>query len=119
MDLSIVIPCYNEDENIQIFYETLDKAVKGMYLDRGLSDYEFLFVDDGSSDTTLSIIKRLVKNDPHIYFISFTRNFGKEAAMLAGLSKSRGDYVAIMDADLQDPPEYLPEMMDILKKDGG
>lgn len=107
MDLiSVVVPCYNEQESLPVFYREITKTADQM----SNVNFEFIFVDDGSKDETLSIAKELHKNDDRVRFISFSRNFGKEAGMLAGLQASKGDYVAIMDADLQDPPSLLPQM---------
>lgn len=104
--ISVVVPCYNEQESLPVFYEEITKVAKTM----PKVDFEFIFVDDGSRDDTLAIAKRLHKLDNRVRYISFSRNFGKEAGMLAGLKASKGDYVAIMDVDLQDPPSLLPEM---------
>ena len=101
--ISVVISCYNECEVLPIFY----KEINGVSKKLDNVDFEFLFVDDGSKDKTLSIIKDLSKSDSRVRYISFSRNFGKEAAMNAGLTYAKGDYVALMDADLQDPPKYL------------
>lgn len=104
--LSIIVSCYNEEDTIFLFYKEINKISKKMnYL-----NFEFIFVDDGSKDKTLSIIKKLRKKDSRIKYISFSRNFGKEAAMYAGLEASNGDYVTLMDSDLQDPPEMLEKM---------
>ncbi len=111
--ISVVISCYNESEVLPIFYKEIDGVSKK--LDN--VDFEFLFVDDGSKDKTLSIIKDLSKSDSRVKYISFSRNFGKEAAMLAGLTYAKGDYVALMDADLQDPPKYLIDMYNYLQED--
>ena len=110
VELSIVVPCYNEEESIPIFYDETMKYIQTM----GCS-YEMLFVDDGSSDSSLMRMKELSEKDENVKYLSFSRNFGKESAMYAGLCNSSGNYVAIMDADLQDPPSLLPEMMDILR----
>jgi len=110
MDLSIVVPCYNEEESINIFHDELTNSLKEI---KGIS-YETIFIDDGSKDETLKKIKALSEKDSSIKYISFSRNFGKESALYAGLTKSCGEYVAIMDVDLQDPPKLLPEMMQIL-----
>ncbi len=108
--LSLIVPCYNEQEALPFFYrETTD------VLARMGCDYELLFVNDGSRDRTLEIIKKYAENDPHVIYLSFSRNFGKEAAMYAGFCSARGDYVAVMDADLQDPPSLLPEMLEALE----
>ncbi len=112
MDLiSIIVPCYNEQEVLLKFYNEMKKVIKEM------SDvkFELIFVDDGSKDKTLSILKKLSQKDKLVRFISFSRNFGKEAGMLAGLRAAKGDYVAIMDADLQDPPSLLPEMYELVR----
>ena len=111
--ISVVISCYNESEVLPIFYKEIDGVSKK--LDNVA--FEFLFVDDGSRDKTLSIIKDLSKSDSRVKYISFSRNFGKEAAMLAGLTYAKGDYVALMDVDLQDPPKYLIDMYKYLQDD--
>lgn len=104
--LSVIVPCYNEEETIPLFYKKINELSKKMnYL-----DFEFIFVDDGSKDMTLLVLKDYEKKDSRVKYIQFSRNFGKEAAMLSGMEFSRGDYVTIMDADLQDPPELLEEM---------
>ena len=111
--ISVIVPCYNEEETINYFYQKIvNVAAK-------LKKYEFeiLFIDDGSHDNTLKIIKELLSKDKRVNYISFSRNFGKEAAMLAGLEYSKGDYVTIMDADLQDPPDMLIDMLNIIKKE--
>ena len=108
--ISLVVPCFNEQEVIQIFYAEIQRVKK----DFEKIDFEVIFVNDGSCDKTLELIRELSKNDD-VRYISFSRNFGKEAAMYAGLEASTGDYVAIMDADLQDPPELLKEMYEILE----
>lgn len=108
--ISIIVPCYNEEQAIPFFYEEITKIAKE--LDK--YDFEFIFVNDGSKDKTITIVKDYAKKDNLVKFIHFSRNFGKEAAMLAGLELSKGDYVAIMDADLQDPPSLLPKMLDLL-----
>ena len=110
--VSIIVPCYNEEESLPIFYETIVKTAKEL---KDKVVFEFLFVDDGSKDKTLVILKDLAKQDKRVRYISFSRNFGKEAAMLAGLEHTQGDYITIMDADLQDPPSLLEEMIDLLE----
>ncbi|HML05700.1 MAG TPA: glycosyltransferase family 2 protein [Methanobacterium sp.] len=115
MDLvSIVVPCFNEEKNISIFFEEVSNVIKD---DMGLSNlsFEFIFVDDGSKDKTLELIKKLNREHEHIKFISFSRNFGKESAIYAGLENSSGDFVVLMDSDLQDPPSLLPEMYSFIK----
>ena len=112
--LSIVVPCYNEAESIPLFFSRIALAASSM----PMVVFEYVFVDDGSNDGTLEILRRLSKDNRQIRYISFSRNFGKEAALLAGLEASAGDYVAVMDADLQDPPELLPDMYDAIAKEG-
>ena len=109
MKLSLIIPCYNEQESLPIFYDETIKVLKNMDC-----DYELLFVNDGSKDETLSILRELASNNKHVIYISFSRNFGKEAAMYAGFCNATGDYVTVMDADMQDPPSLLPQMLEIL-----
>ena len=109
--ISIIVPCYNEQEAIPFFYKEINKISKQMK-----NDFEFIFVTDGSKDNTIEVIKKYTKKDKRVKYINFSRNFGKEAAMYAGLENSTGDYVAIMDADLQDPPSLLPEMLEFLQK---
>lgn len=111
--ISVVISCYNECEVLPIFY----KEINGVSKKLDNVDFELLFVDDGSKDNTLSIVKELSKSDSRVRYISFSRNFGKEAAMLAGITYAKGDYVALMDADLQDPPKYLIDMYNFLQED--
>lgn len=108
--LSIIVPCYNESESLPIFYREVTNV-----LDLLDVEYELIFVNDGSSDNTLSQLRELSKIDSHVVYLSFSRNFGKEAAMFAGFCNSSGDYVAVMDADLQDPPALLPDMLKILE----
>ena len=108
--ISIIIPCYNEQESLPIFYKKVTAVLKTLDM-----DYELLFVNDGSSDNTLEELRCLSHIDPHIKYFSFSRNFGKEAAMLAGFSNASGSYIAVMDADLQDPPSLLPEMIKIIQ----
>ena len=108
--ISIIVPCYNEEESLPLFYREAGSVLNSLD-----TDYELLFINDGSKDGTLSILKDLAEKDPHVRYISFARNFGKESAMYAGFGNIRGDYVAVMDADLQDPPSLLPEMIKILE----
>jgi len=109
---SAIVPCKNEEENVPLFYEEFLKNA-GFFKKNDL-DFELLYIDDGSTDRTALCVKELREKDPRVRLISFSRNFGKEAAIYAGLQKSRGDYIAIMDADLQDPPSLLPEMFGYL-----
>ena len=112
--LSIVIPCYNEEDTIPLFYKEVKKISKKM----NFLDFEFIFVNDGSRDNSLEVIRNLRKRDKRVMFIDFSRNFGKEAAMYAGLTASRGDFVTLMDADLQDPPGLLVEMYRLVVEEG-
>ena len=113
-EISIVIPCFNEEEAIPIFYEETLKVLKTMQL----SSFEFVFIDDGSSDRTLEVLKEISAKDKSVHFVSFSRNFGKEAALYAGLSKANGDFISVMDVDLQDPPSLLPQMLEAILKEG-
>ncbi|MCQ2465681.1 MAG: glycosyltransferase family 2 protein [Oscillospiraceae bacterium] len=108
--LSIVVPCYNEQEVLPLFYDKITEVMAGMKTDYPELDYEVVFINDGSRDKTLEGLRKYAALDSRIRYISFSRNFGKEAGMLAGLKASKGDYVVVMDADLQHPPEFLPEM---------
>ena len=110
--ISIIIPCYNEEDSIPLIYNELKKVSNNMKY-----DFEFIFVNDGSIDNSLSVLKKLSAKDKQVKYIHFSRNFGKEAAMYAGLSNSKGDYITIMDADLQDPPSLLPEMLRLIKEE--
>ena len=112
--ISIIVPCYNEEESLPIFYKEINRVSKEMKN----VDFEFLFINDGSRDKTLDILRDLSKKDKRVHFISFSRNFGKEAGMYAGLENATGDYVAIMDADMQDPPEMVKTMYDSIQNEG-
>ena len=112
--ISVVVSCFNEEEALPFFYKEIKKLEKEM----NYVDFEYIFVDDGSKDKTLSIIKDFSKKDKKVKYLSFSRNFGKESAMYAGLKYSKGDYVTLMDADLQDPPALLPEMYKYIKEEG-
>lgn len=109
--VSLIVPCFNEQESLPHFYRAVCEVADG------LSDYEFnmLFINDGSKDQTLAIMRSIAESDSRVRYISFSRNFGKEAAMYAGFCNAKGDYVAVMDADMQDPPSLLPEMLKILE----
>lgn len=109
--LSLIVPCYNEEEALPIFYEEACKVTNTMTQ----VNIEFLFVDDGSKDKTMDVVKELAAKDERVHYVSFSRNFGKESAIYAGLDNAVGDYAAILDADLQDPPSLLPQMMEIVK----
>lgn len=112
--ISIVVPCYNEEEALPLYYEAMLPVLETLRTQG--ADVDFVFVDDGSKDGTLRVLRELREKDGRCGYVSFSRNFGKEAAMYAGLQHAKGDYVAVMDADLQDPPEMLPEMLRILEE---
>ena len=109
--ISIIVPCYNEEESLPLFHEAVRKVMEQMPECR----FEILLVNDGSKDRTLEVMRDLARKDPCVTYLSFSRNFGKEAAMYAGFCHAQGDYTAVMDADLQDPPDLLPEMYRILQ----
>lgn len=109
--ISVVVPCYNEEKVLGVWYEEMTRVAAEMKA----ADFEFVLVDDGSSDGTLKKMEELARKDSRVRFVSFSRNFGKEAALLAGLEYAKGDYIATMDADLQDPPALLPEMYEAVK----
>ena len=112
--LTVIIPCFNEEEALPIYYREMSKVMEEM----PEVDTELLFIDDGSTDRTLSVMKDLHILDKRCKYLSFSRNFGKEAAIYAGLKNAAGDYVAVMDVDLQDPPDMLPKMYKILEEEG-
>ena len=112
--LSVIVPCYNEEENVEPFYSELMKNT-GFLVEKDM-ELEIVYVDDGSSDKTVSEVKKLRETDGRVHLVSFSRNFGKEAAMFAGLENCGGDYVVMMDADLQDPPSLLPEMFSYIEQ---
>lgn len=112
--ISIIVPCYNEQESLPFFWHEINKVADSM----SQLEFEFLFVNDGSKDNTLSILKDMSSQDNRIKYISFSRNFGKESAIYSGLKYSSGDFVSIMDADLQDPPELLKEMYRAIVEEG-
>lgn len=108
--VSLIVPCYNEQETLPLYYKEIKKIFfKITY------DYELIFVNDGSKDNTLEILRSFAKEDSQVFYLSFSRNFGKEAAMYAGFCNAHGDYVVVMDADMQDPPSLLPKMLEILQ----
>ena len=113
MLVSLIVPCYNEEESLPILYDALCDVRKQV----GDRDFEFIFVNDGSRDKTADVIRGLASDDKDVRYVFFSRNFGKEAAMYAGLEKAKGDYVAILDADMQDPPALIPSMIETLDKD--
>ena len=114
--ISVVVSCYNEEQALPYFYKEMERVRKADFGDD--IEFEYIFVNDGSKDRTLELMKMLSENDKKVKYISFSRNFGKEAAMIAGLEASTGDYVTLMDADLQDPPFMLREMYDLIVKEG-
>ena len=114
--ISVIVSCYNEEKALPLFYEEIERVRKQDF--EGIAEFEYIFVNDGSKDKTLEEIKELRKIDNTVIYISFSRNFGKEAAMYAGLEASTGNYVTVMDADLQDPPRLLKEMYNDIKNDG-
>ena len=105
MVISVVVPCFNEEESIPLFYEEMERVRISMG-----EEFEYIFINDGSSDKTLDVLRELNLLNPYAHYLSFSRNFGKEAALYAGLQHATGDYVTVMDVDLQDPPELLIEM---------
>lgn len=112
--ISIVVPCFNEEEALPLFYGEITKLKKQM----SQVSFEYIFVDDGSSDGTIEVLRALAEKDSDVRYVSFSRNFGKESAMFAGLEHATGEYVAVMDADLQDPPELLPGMYSEITQGG-
>lgn len=115
MDLiTLIIPCYNEQESLPLLYPELVRVSQEMSEQK----FEFLFINDGSRDNTLDLLRELAKKDERVKYISFSRNFGKESAMYAGLENAKGDYVAFMDADMQDPPSLLPQMYKAVTEEG-
>ena len=116
--LTVIVPCYNEEEAAPIFYEEIGKTRDVFKEEFPDTEIELLYIDDGSKDKTLEVLKELRKKDASVHYVSFSRNFGKEAAIYAGLSKAKGDYVVIMDADLQDPPALLPDMYRAVTEEG-
>ena len=111
--LSVIVPCYNEEEAAPLFYEAFIRETAGMPV-----EFELIFVDDGSRDKTVEAFEQLVKRDERVHYLSFSRNFGKESAMFAGMEAATGDYVAIMDVDLQDPPALFKDMLYGIEQEG-
>ncbi|MEG2003695.1 MAG: glycosyltransferase family 2 protein, partial [Clostridia bacterium] len=112
--LTVIVPCFNEEEALPFFYTEISAVAKAM----GETDFEFLFINDGSSDGTLKVLRNMAATDKRVRYVSFSRNFGKESAMLAGFESAKGDYITVMDADLQDPPSLLPEMLAAIQNEG-
>lgn len=113
--VSVVVPCYNEEEVLPMFYEEIIKVTNEMKAEHSDLEFEFLFINDGSKDRTLEIFRELADKDKRVRYISLSRNFGKESGMYAGLKNAGGDYVVVMDADLQHPPEFIPQMYNYVK----
>ncbi len=113
--VSIVVPCYNEEEVLPMFYAEITKVTDDMKKSHSELEFEFLFIDDGSKDKTLLEFHKLAEKDSRVRYISFSRNFGKESGIYAGLENAKGDYVVVMDADLQHPPSFLPQMYEYVK----
>lgn len=116
--ISVIVPCYNEEQAIPYFYEEMQKTIEIFRNEYPEVTFEFQFIDDGSKDRTLQVVKDLRKKDDRVHYVSFSRNFGKEAGIYAGLQAANGDYAVIMDADLQDPPSLLPKMYEAVTKEG-
>ena len=116
--LTVVVPCYNEEEAIPFFYEEMLKTIEVFNKDFPSVEFEMLFIDDGSKDKTLKVLREYNEKDKRVRYVSFSRNFGKEAGIYAELDNAKGDYVVIMDADLQDPPSLLPEMFKAVTEEG-
>ena len=114
--LSVVVPCYNEEENVKDFYDELMKTQE--YFHSREVEFELIYIDDGSKDNTVVEVHKLIDLDKRVHLVSFSRNFGKEAGIYAGLEHAKGDYVVMMDADLQDPPSLLPTMYEAIKDEG-
>lgn len=112
--LSVIVPCYNEEESVELFYTELMKN-ESFFKEKDV-EIELLYIDDGSKDRTKEEVKKLHEKDERVHLVSFSRNFGKEAAMFAGLEHAKGDYVVMMDVDLQDPPSLLPEMFSYIEQ---
>lgn len=108
--LSIIVPCFNEENSVELFFKEIEKNLIEI-------NFEIIFIDDGSKDNTLDNIKKIAKNNINVKYLSFSRNFGKESALYAGLKNAKGDLVCVMDVDLQDPPELLPKMIEIIENE--
>ena len=116
--LAIVVPCYNEQEVLPLFYNEINKVIAQMQSEYDDLEFELLFINDGSKDNTLKMLRELSASDNRVRYISFSRNFGKEAGMFAGMENSKGDYVVVMDADLQHPPKFIPQMYKYVSEEG-
>ncbi|MCD8048734.1 MAG: glycosyltransferase family 2 protein [Clostridia bacterium] len=113
--ISAVVPCYNEEESLPFFYDEIVRVAKEMETD---AEFEFIFVNDGSKDKTIEVLRELRKKDTRVRYVSFSRNFGKEAAMYAGFKAAKGNLIVVLDADLQHPPKFIPEMYKGIKEEG-
>ncbi len=112
--ISVIVPCYNEEESLPLFYDEIIRVSSEMAVENDVA-FEYIFINDGSKDKTLEILRELHNKDERVRYVSFSRNFGKESAMYAGLKESKGDYVVILDADLQHPPKLIPQMYEYVK----
>ena len=118
VDISLVVPCFNEQDTLPVFYGEANRVLVEFAETESISTWEYIFVDDGSTDNTLPVLQSLAARDKRIHYITFSRNFGKEAALLAGLRKAGGQFVITLDADLQDPPSLIPQMFEAVSKNG-
>ncbi len=116
--ISVIVPCYNEQEVLPLYYAEMNKIISKMQTEHSDIEFELLFINDGSKDNTLKPLRELSKQDKRVRYISFSRNFGKEAGMYAGLENAKGEYVVIMDADLQHPPAFIPQMYKYVSENG-
>jgi len=116
--LAVIVPCFNEQDTLPVFYEEVNRVLTELVKTEKISAWEYVFVDDGSTDNTLQVLQSLSAQDDHVHYIAFSRNFGKEAALLAGLRKAGGQFAVTLDADLQDPPSLIPQMFEAVNKDG-
>lgn len=116
--ISVVVPCYNEQEVLPLFYNEINKVIAQMQSEYDDLEFELLFINDGSKDNTLKMLRELSASNNRVRYISFSRNFGKEAGMFAGMENSKGDYVVVMDADLQHPPKFIPQMYKYVSEEG-
>lgn len=116
--ISVIVPCYNEQEVLPLYYDEMNKIMAQMKAEHDDIEFELLFINDGSKDNTLKMLREMSEKDKRVRYISFSRNFGKEAGMYAGLENAKGDYVVIMDADLQHPPAFIPDMYNYVSREG-
>lgn len=116
--ISVIVPCYNEQEVLPLYYDEMNRIISQMKSEHDDIEFELLFINDGSKDNTLKMLRDMSEKDKRVRYISFSRNFGKEAGMYAGLENAKGDYVVIMDADLQHPPAFIPKMYNYVAYEG-